>query len=157
FRQQLSERLRNRFGKTDVGRNTIAEKSVLCSPAGSIVELRGEKHVTRRILLLQAADRGDANDPAHAQRTKGINVGPLISFVWKKAMATPVTWKKVNRAPREVASNDCIRRTTKRSMNFVLFWIAKAFDLIEAAPTDDANCRLVIPHAAAIIQKAKRL
>src|SRR5215813_1855036 len=81
----------------------------------------------------------------------------MIQFMRKKAMTTPVAGKEVNRAAREVASNYCIRWRAKGSMNFVLFRIGEALDLIEAASANDANCRLVVLHAAAIIQKAKRL
>jgi hypothetical protein len=42
-------------------------------------------------------------------------------------------------------------------MNFVFFRTSEALDLIEAAAADDTNCRLVVLHPAAIIQKAKRL
>jgi hypothetical protein len=81
----------------------------------------------------------------------------MIQFMRKKAMATPVTGKEVNRASREVTANNCIRRGAKRGMNFVFFRTSEALDLIEAAAADDTNCRLVVLHPAAIIQKAKRL
>ena len=64
--EEIAQRSADRFGKADVGRDSIPKEGELGPLAGAVVELRGQKHIARGIAFLQAADRRHANDPAHA-------------------------------------------------------------------------------------------
>jgi hypothetical protein len=81
----------------------------------------------------------------------------MIQLVREKAMTTPVPGKKVNPTSSKLAANNAVGWEAKRRMDLVLVGIGEAFDLVEAAAADDSNCRFAVVHAAAIIQKAKRL
>ena len=105
----------DRFGKADVRGDAVAEKGVLRPLAGAVEKLRRQDNVARRVFLLQAADRGHANDPAHVQRTERIDIRAMIQLVRQKAMAAPVPRQKINLPAINFAANDRIGRAAQKA------------------------------------------
>jgi hypothetical protein len=79
-----------------VRNNAFTEKCMSRALTGTIVKLRGQDQISRRILLLQAANRRHRNNPANIQRPKRVNVGAIINFVRQNPMAAAVSRQKVN-------------------------------------------------------------
>ena len=95
-------------------------KKVCDALAGAIEELRRQHDVARLVLLLQRADRGDADDPAHAERAQRADIRAMIQLVRQDAMAAPVPREKIDLPSRELAAEDDIRRRAERRLDGVL-------------------------------------
>jgi len=128
--------------------DAFAEKRVLGALAGSIEELRRQQDISGRVLLLQTADSGDANDPANVERTQGVNVRPVIQLVRQEPMAAAMTRKKVNLPAVHSSAYDRVGRLAERRFDPLLGRIFHAFHLVEAASADDPNGRRVFSHSA---------
>ena len=91
------------IGKCDMGDDTAAEEGVLRAPAGAVEELRGEHDVARLVLLLEAADCGDADDPADTERAQRVDICAVIQLMRHDAMAAAVAGQKVDLPACELA------------------------------------------------------
>jgi hypothetical protein len=63
---------------------------------GSIVKLRGQDQISRRVFFLQTTNRPDRNDPANVQQAERVNIGAVIYFVWQNPMSAAMSGQKVN-------------------------------------------------------------
>jgi len=95
--------------------------------------------MSRRIFFLKRANGADAQDPGDAQLFHGPEIGAMIQFTGKDAMAPAVAWKKDYVAPGEFAGEKIVRGRAKRSFDLDPFLVGEALDMIEPAAADDAN------------------
>src|ERR1041384_7273401 len=135
--------------------NPVPEKSVLRPPAGAVIELRWQKHIPWRIFLLQTPDRGDGDNPADVERTKGVDVGAVIQLVRQNAMAASMSGQEENASSAEFAADDRIRRLPERRVDLMFLSIADPFDLVKSTPADDADGWLFVIHLFVVTQVSR--
>ena len=97
--QKIAQIRADRLSEPNVRRDAVAEKRVARAFAGPIVELRRQHHVSRCVLLLQTADRRHRNNPPDIQRSKRVNIGPVIYFVRQNPVAAAMPRQKINLTP----------------------------------------------------------
>jgi tRNA-2-methylthio-N6-dimethylallyladenosine synthase len=110
--------------------------------------LRGEKHITRRVLLLQTSHGGDANDPPDIERTKRINIRAMVQLVRKQAMPPPMPGQEIDLPAVYAAPHDCIGRVAEGCFHPQLSRIFHPLHLVETASADDPDGRCVFSHRA---------
>ena len=120
LRQVPAEGVRERH----VGHEAVAEERGLALP-GAVDELVGHDHVERLVALLERADRGDGEDPLHAELLHGEHVGPEVELVGQDAVTAAVA--RAGRPPagprgsrpsgcRRAARRGSRRRTSRTSV-----------------------------------------
>ncbi len=139
--QQRPQIVGQRITKGDVRHDSAAEKGVLIAAARAVKELVRQHDVTRPILLLQAADGGDGDDPAHVQAAQRPDVGPVIQLRRQDAVAFAMTRQEVNPAPGQRTRHQRVRRRAEGRRHGDFFAILKAFEVVEAGAANDADGR----------------
>jgi hypothetical protein len=114
---------------------------------GAIVKLRRQDHISRRILLLQAADCRNRNDPANIQRAERVKVCAVIYFVRQNPVAAAMSGQKVNLPPAQFSTDENVRWGSKRRVDCVFGRVTQLLHLVETAATDDPDRRNVFIHA----------
>src|SRR5262249_45982812 len=71
----------------------------------------------------------------------------MVQFLRKDPMATGVSREEIDIPACDFPPNDHVRRGTKWSLEREFLRILESLELIKAAPTNDADCRLVCSHA----------
>ena len=137
--EQAAQLHARRLGKGDVRHDAAAEEGVLGAPAGAVEELRRQHHVPVRVFLLQAAHRGDADEPAHAERAQGVDIGAMIQLVRHDAMPAPVPRQKIDLPAREAPAHDHLRRIAPRRRDAVLRHVGQPLHMVKAAAADHAD------------------
>ena len=79
IRQDAAQARAEGVRQGDVGHGAFAEEALGAIP-GAIDELIGDHHVQGRNLLLQGANRGGREDPAHAEGAHRPDIGPVGHF-----------------------------------------------------------------------------
>ena len=69
FSQQTAQSRTDGIRKGHMTYDAATKKRMMLTTAGAIKKLVRQQHITRRIFLLQRADRCHSNDPTHIQRT----------------------------------------------------------------------------------------
>src|SRR5665213_1621545 len=80
-------------GKSHMSDNPVAEKG-RSAPARAVVKLIGNQKIQRSQVLLQGADSAHRNHALDAEKLHGVNVGAIIDFRRREAMAPPVAREK---------------------------------------------------------------
>jgi hypothetical protein len=112
---------------------------MLGAPARPIEELRRQKHIAGRVLLLQTPHRRDANNPPNIQGAERVDVSAMIQLVGQQSMSAPMPRQKVDLPSMHLSSDDRIRGIAKRGFDPLLRGLFHALHLIKAASADDAN------------------
>ena len=71
----------------------------------------------RRVLLLERADRGDGEDPLHAQRLHGVDVGPEVELAGQDPVAAAVAGQERDAPAFERAHHEVVRGRAERRLH----------------------------------------
>src|SRR3569623_3640814 len=97
-----------------MGYDAVAKEGVMLAAAGAVKELVRRDHIARPQLLLQAAHSSDGDDPAHIEGAQRPDVGAVVQFRGKDAMAARMAGQEVNPPAGEGSANDPVGRRTIR-------------------------------------------
>jgi hypothetical protein len=126
--------------EADVGDDAAAEEGVLRTAAGPVEVLRRQDDVARFVLLLQASDCGHADDPAHIQGAKRVDIRPVIQLVREDAMTASVSGEKIDLPACKFAAEDDVGWRAKGCVDGVLGGVGERLHLVKATATDDPDC-----------------
>ena len=94
--QELPEARTDGVCEGNMGDDAFTKETVLAVLFGFVDKLINENNVARAYVFLKRTDRTDADDPLHAEQFHGPNVGSMIEFAGKEAMATRMPREKNN-------------------------------------------------------------
>ena len=94
--QELPEARTDGIGEGNMGDDAFTKETVLAVLFGFVDKLINENNVARAYVFLKRTDRTDADDPLHAELFHGPNVGSMIEFAGKEAMAPRTSREKNN-------------------------------------------------------------
>lgn len=137
--EEVAEIGRVGIAEANVGDDAIAEEGVVFAAAGAVKELIGDDDVKGMDFFAEAADGGDANEPADVERAEGVEIGPVIDFMWGDAVAATVSGKKIDGASGVLAFDDVVGWSAERSGEGDFFDAGESFQFVEATASNDAD------------------
>src|SRR5437667_7973170 len=114
LRERLLESLANRISKRHVADDAFAEKREIFAALCAVEKLIDHHNVRGLVLLLQRADRADADDVADAELAHPINVGAMIQLARQDLVTAPVPRQEDDLALADAAGKKLVRRFTER-------------------------------------------
>ena len=121
-----------------MGHDAVSEKSV-DAMAGAVEKLVGDHKLQRLMLFLQRSDRGNGNDPLHAQLLKAVNIGAKIQLAGQDAVSAPVTRQERNFAAFQRAQDVGVRGLAERRLQAYLFNFGEPRHGVQPAAADNSN------------------
>ena len=117
-------------------------KKVEARCEGAVHELVGDHHVQGRVLLLERADRGDGEDPLHAQRLQGEDVGAEVELAGQRCggRGRGGAGRRPS-GPRACPSTKASEGGPKGVSTATSRTSVEALHLVEAAAADDPDGR----------------
>src|SRR5690606_28002456 len=131
--------LTDRMREGNVGDDAATEKAVVKGSLGPIDELIDEDDVARFVSALESADSADAENPFHAETSECPDVGAVVQFARQDAVTAAMAGKEDDLAAFQSAGQEVTGRISERSFDFDPLGVDEAFDVVQAAPADNAN------------------
>jgi hypothetical protein len=108
----------------------------------AINELVSDEKFAGREFFFERANRADGDDAIHADKFEGIDVGAVIDFRRKNAMAAAVSREERNPSTFEKARDDGFRGIAEGRVDADFLGVRKAFHVVKAAAADDSYAGL---------------
>src|SRR3954453_12878075 len=106
----------DRIGETDVRHDAVAEERVRAVPR-AVDELVREDDVGRRVLLFHRSDRARGEDRVNAEELEAEEVGAIVQFGGREAVAASVAREKGDADAVDFADDVGIRWLAERRLD----------------------------------------
>ena len=91
------------LAKGNMGDDAFPEEGVGGAALGAVEELVGQDDFARRVIVLERADRADADDPLDAKLLEAVDVGAVGDFVGEELVTAGVAGEEDDLMPGELA------------------------------------------------------
>jgi hypothetical protein len=108
---------------------------------GAVEELVNEHNVTGPVFFLQGTHGTDADKPGDAEFFHRPEIGAMIEFAGKDAVAAAMSGQKNDLASGQSAGEQIVRGRSKRGLDFDPFLAGESIKMVKAGAADDADAR----------------
>ena len=144
----------DRIAKRDVGDDAFAEERVRRAALGAVEELVGQDDFARRVIVLERADRADADDPFHAKLLHAMDIGAVRNFARQELVAAGVAGQEDDLVPGELALDVGVRGRAERRVEANFLLRGEGGELVKTAAADDSD-RRGKRHSVKAVQKGE--
>ena len=156
--EDLAQGLADRVAEGHVGHDAVAEEGGPAGALRAVDELVDEDDVAGDHLLLQGANRADADDPGHTQHLHAEDVGGVVHLARGEAMAAPVTGQedhldRLAAALEAFDPTDDVRVTgvAEGRLDALFVHIYQPFHLVEATAPNDTDPQTHLSSSRALL------
>ncbi len=154
--QKRAQARGNRIAEGHMGHDAAPEEGVMLTAARAIEKLVRQQHITRMVLLLQAAHGCHGNDPAHVQAAQRPDIGPVIQLGGQEAMPFAMPGQENDPPTGEITRDERVAGRAKGRGDADFLPVGESVEVVEAGAADDANGRWRVSHAAARVKRRRQ-